>query len=437
MAQNQRIRIRMGPSNRGLGPCGFGHCQVLLTPTMSQTALLLDRARRHLYQNYRQPDFVLVSGKGCEVFDTEGRRYLDLCAGIAVDTLGHAHPRLASAIAEQASRLMHVSNYFFNAPNVELAERLTRVTGYDRALFCNSGTEAIEAMLKLARRYFSAQGQAERYRVVAFKNSFHGRTMGSLAVTGQEGYREGFGPLIGATHVPYGDLDAVKAAIGPDVAAILVEPIQGEGGVVPAPQGFLQGLRELCDATGSLLLADEVQTGVGRTGRWLAFEHAGVQADAVALAKGLGGGFPIGAMLCREALAAVLPPGSHGTTFGGNALASTAALTVLDVLEEGLMELIPAKAALLEQGLRTLQNRHPTLVETVRGQGLLQVLLMREGADARAVLEGTTQVGVLLTLAGGRGIRFSPALTISDAEIEEGTRLLDQVLNAVTPCPTS
>lgn len=404
---------------------------------MSQTAQLLEAARTHLYRNYRQPPFVLCEGRGCEVFDTEGRRYLDLCAGIAVDTLGHAHPRLVSAISEQAARLMHVSNYFYNAPNLRLAELLTKVTGFDRALFCNSGTEAIEAVLKLARRFFSAQGQAERYRIIAFGNSFHGRTMGSLAVTGQQGYREGFGPLVGATHVPYGDIEAVKAALSPEVAAILVEPIQGEGGVIPAPEGFLLALRQLCDKTGTLLLADEVQTGIGRTGRWLAFEHAGVRADAVALAKGLGGGFPIGAMLCQEALAGVLPPGSHGTTFGGNALASTAALTVLEVLQEGLLQTVPQKATALVDGLKYLLGRHPSLVETVRGQGLLQVLMLRDGLDARAVLDSAIGSGLLLTLAGGRGIRFSPALTITRGEIDEGIRRLDEVLNAVTPCPTS
>lgn len=404
---------------------------------MSQSAELLKIARNRLYQNYKKPEFVLCEGRGCEVFDTEGRRYLDLCAGIAVDTLGHSHPQLAAALAAQAAKLMHVSNYFHNEPNIRAAERLTRVTGYDRALFCNSGTEAIEATLKLARRFFSAQGQAERYRVIAFGNSFHGRTMGSLAVTGQPGYREGFGPLVGATHVPYGDVDAVRSAMSSDVAAILVEPVQGEGGVIPAPPGFLGALRQICDATGALLLADEVQTGIGRTGKWLAFEHAGVKADAVALAKGLGGGFPIGAMLCQERLATVLPPGSHGTTFGGNALASTAALTVLEVLEAGLLRSVPEKADALAEGLKYLQGRHPALVETVRGQGLLQVLLLREGVDARAVLDSAIGVGLLLTLAGGRGLRFSPALTITRGEIDEGIRRLDEVLNAVTPCPTS
>jgi acetylornithine/N-succinyldiaminopimelate aminotransferase len=398
---------------------------------MSQTASLLESASTHLYQNYRQPGFVLERGDGSWVFDTDGRKYLDLCSGIATCTLGHCHPKLASALADQAARLMHVSNYFYNEPNLRLAERITRVTGYDRALFCNSGTEAIEATLKLARRYFSAQGKPERFRVIAFKNSFHGRTMGALAVTGQEGYREGFGPITGATHVPYGDLAAVEAALGPDVAAIIVEPIQGEGGVLPAPAGFLAGLRKLCDDHQILLLADEVQTGIGRTGTWLAFEQSGVRADATALAKGLGGGFPIGAMLCSERFANVLPPGSHGTTFGGNAFASRAALTVLEVLEsDGILSTVTAKGRHLEQQLQGLVRKYPQSVELTRGQGLLRVLLLREGVDTRRILERAQAEGLLLTIAGGRGLRFSPALTVSFDELDEGVRTLDTILKA-------
>ncbi|HEY5957033.1 MAG TPA: aminotransferase class III-fold pyridoxal phosphate-dependent enzyme, partial [Polyangiaceae bacterium] len=225
--------------------------------------------------------------------------------------------------------------------------------------------------------------------------------------------------------------------LSPEVAAILVEPIQGEGGVIPAPDGFLVGLRNLCDASGALLLADEVQTGIGRTGRWLAFEHASVKADAVALAKGLGGGFPIGAMLCTESLGSVLPPGSHGTTFGGNPLASAAALAVLEVLDGGgVLQGVAARATRLTEGLLTLHERYPSVVETVRGTGLLQVLMLREGVDAKKVLTGALEAGLLLTLAGGRGLRFSPALTVSLAELDEGIRLLDPVLNAVNSCLT-
>jgi acetylornithine/N-succinyldiaminopimelate aminotransferase len=398
---------------------------------MSQTERLLDAARTRLYQNYNKPAFVLERGKGSWVFDTTGRKYLDFCAGIASCTLGHSHPRMQAAIAEQAGRLQHASNYFYSDTNILLAETLTRLTGFDRALFCNSGTEAIEAVLKLARRYFSAQGNKERYRVIAFKNSFHGRTMGALAVTGQEGYREGFGPIEGAIHVPYGDVNAVKAALTPEVAAIIVEPIQGEGGVLPAPPGFLAALRKLCDDSGALLLADEVQSGIGRTGRWLAFEHAFVRADATALAKGLGGGFAIGAMLCSEKFASVLPPGSHGTTFGGNALASRAALTVLEVLEqEGLLAAVTTKGEYLARKLDELVTRYPHLVELTRGVGLLRVLLLKENVDAKRILQNAQSAGLLLTIAGGRGLRFSPSLTVSYEELDEGVRLLDSILKA-------
>jgi acetylornithine/N-succinyldiaminopimelate aminotransferase len=405
---------------------------------MSQTDSLLSAARTHLYQNYSKPNFVLERGEGSWVYDTEGRKYLDFCAGIASCTLGHSHPKMRAAIADQAGRLMHASNYFYSDANILVAEKLTHVTGYDRALFCNSGTEAIEAVLKLSRRYFSAQGQKDRFRVIAFKNSFHGRTMGALAVTGQEGYREGFGPLAGAIHVPFGDIDAVKGALGPDVAAIIVEPIQGEGGVLPAPAGFLAALRRICDEQQILLLADEVQSGIGRTGRWLAFEHAGVRADATALAKGLGGGFPIGAMVCSEKFASVLPPGAHGTTFGGNALASRAALTVLEVLEtEGFLTEVTAKGEHLHRKLCDLQSRYPNLVETARGLGLLRALVLREGVDAKRVLQNAQAAGLLITIAGGRGLRFSPALTVTLEELDEGVRLLDSILKAQSACPTS
>jgi acetylornithine/N-succinyldiaminopimelate aminotransferase len=404
---------------------------------MVTSAELVALAQSHLYSNYRQPPIVLVRGQGVDVWDADGRKYLDLCAGIAVDTLGHAHPQLVARLAAQAGQLMHVSNYFYNEPNIRLAVRLTEMTGYARALFCNSGTEAIEALLKLARRNFFVQGHRDRYRVIAFDNSFHGRTLGALAATGQTGYREGFGPLMAVTHVPYGDTAAVRAQMGPDVAAILVEAVQGEGGVVPARPGFLADLRELCDESGALLLADEVQTGMGRTGRLLAFEHQGVRADAVAIAKGLGGGFPIGAMLCTEALAKALPPGSHGTTFGGNALASTAALTVLEVLEsDGLVAAAERKGHLLAKQLGELGARHPQLVETTRGLGLLQAVVLRASVDARVVLDRAREAGLLLTLAGGAALRITPALTITEAELADGVRRLDAVFGELSPCPT-
>ncbi|HEY4104172.1 MAG TPA: aspartate aminotransferase family protein, partial [Polyangiaceae bacterium] len=378
-----------------------------------------------------QPPFVFVRGEGSQLFDASGKRYLDLYAGIAVSTLGHAHPKLTAAIAEQAGKLLHVSNYFYNEPNVRLAKQLCRLTGMDRAFFCNSGTEAIEATLKLARRHFHTKGEHDRYRIIAFKNSFHGRTLGALAATGQEKYKDGFGPLPGVTHVPYGDLEAVRGAMGPDVAGILVEPVQGEGGVLPAPPGFLRELRALTSASGSLLLADEVQTGVGRTGKFLAFEHDGIQADVVALAKALGGGVPIGAMVCKRFLEEALPPGSHGSTFGGNPLASASALAVLDVLEnDGLMAQVNQRGEELSALLTRAAAQFPKLVETTRGRGLLQALVLREGVDARKVLGALQESGVLVTIAGGQALRFSPPLVVTQAELEEGVSLLERALSA-------
>jgi acetylornithine/N-succinyldiaminopimelate aminotransferase len=392
---------------------------------------LVDTGLSHLYPNYRQSPTILVRGRGCELWDEGGKRYLDLYAGIAVSTLGHAHPRLVRAISEQAEKLIHVSNYFYNEPNIRLAEKLCRLTGMERALFSNSGAEANEAMLKLCRRHFYARDERDRYRIVAFENSFHGRTLGALAMTGQAKYRDGFGPLPGVTHVPYGDLDAVKRAMAPDVAAIIVEPIQGEGGVVPAPPGFLAGLRQTANEHGALLLADEVQTGVGRTGKFLAFQHDGIEPDAVALAKALGGGVPIGVMLCKAHLLEALPPGSHGSTFGGNPLASAAALAVLETLEaEKLIESVPAKAEQLARGLEQLTRRHPSLAVGSRGRGLLQALLLKEGIDARELLGRLRENGLLLTQAGGQGLRFSPPLIVSGAEIEEGIAIVDRVLAA-------
>jgi acetylornithine/N-succinyldiaminopimelate aminotransferase len=391
---------------------------------------LVSSGRDFLYPNYRQPPFVFVRGQGSVLWDASGKRYLDLYAGIAVSTLGHGHPKLSAAIAAQAAQLLHVSNYFFNEPNVRLAKTLCRLTGMDRAFFCNSGTEAIEATLKLARRHFFAKGETQRLRIIAFRNSFHGRTLGALAATGQDKYKDGFGPLPGVTHVAYGDIEAVRRAMGPDVAGILVEPVQGEGGVLPAPPGFLRELRALADAHGALLLADEVQTGVGRTGKFLAFEHEGIQADVVALAKALGGGVPIGAMVCKRFLEEALPPGSHGSTFGGNPLASAAALCVLDVLEnDGLLTQVNQRGEELSALLARTAAKFPRLVECARGRGLLQALVLREGIDARKVLGALQDSGVLVTIAGGQALRFSPPLVISKSELEESVTLLERALS--------
>ncbi len=394
---------------------------------MSSNADLVALAKQRLYPNYRPAPFVLVRGRGCELFDADGRRMLDLCAGIAVCVVGHAHPTLVRAIADQAATLMHVSNWFYNEPNIRLADELCRRTGFARAFFCNSGTEANEAMLKLARHHFYGIGQGARLRVVAFENAFHGRTLGALSMTPK--YRDGFGPLGPVTHVPFGDADAVERAMGPDVCAIIVEPLQGEGGVLPAPEGFLAQLRSIADRHGALLLADEIQTGVGRLGRYLATEGTGARPDAVSLAKGLAGGFPIGAMLTTEKLAGALPPGTHGSTFGGNALASAAALAVLHILEEEkLIEGARTKGEALGAMLRQLVVDLPDVLESARGEGLLWGLLMRPGLVAREILPRIQEAGVLLTGAGESVLRFSPALVVSIAELEEGVAAVRRVL---------
>lgn len=386
-----------------------------------------------LVGNYRQAPFVLERGRGCEVWDTEGRRYLDFCAGVAVCSLGHAHPRLVTAIANQAARLMHVSNYFYNAENIRLADELCRRSGMDRAFFCNSGAEANEAMLKLARRWFFTKNQPQRYRIIAFDNAFHGRTMGAIALTGTPKYREGFGPpLEGVTHVPYGDIDAVRAAMGPDVAAIFVEPVQGEGGVIPPPPGFLPALRALCDEHGALLCLDEVQTGIGRTGTFLGCEHDGVKGDLVALAKGLGGGFPIGALLVREQLQSALSPGTHGSTFGGNALASVAARTVLAVLdEERLIEGAVTKGKRLADGLSAIAAKYPNACAGQRGRGLLQGLRLAPGIDGRTALAKVRARGLLLTVAGANTLRFTPPLVAKEHEIDEALAMTDAAMAEV------
>jgi acetylornithine/N-succinyldiaminopimelate aminotransferase len=394
-------------------------------------AALLDLAAKRLYPNYRPMPCVFARGKGCEAWDVTGKRYLDLAAGIAVTILGHAHPRYVAAISEQVGRLGHMSNYFYTETNIRLADELCRRTGMDRVFFCNSGTEANEALLKLARHHFYRAGDTGRVRIIAFEEAFHGRTLGALSLTGRAKYRDGFGPFGGGvSHVPYGDLDAVRAAMGKDVAAIIVEPVQGEGGVIPAPSGFLAGLRKLADDHGALLLVDEVQTGVGRTGHFLAIQGEGVAADAVALAKGLAGGFPMGAMLCREALAGALPPGMHGSTFGGNPLASAAALAVLAVLDdEKLIDGARTKGEHLRRLLMALAEKHPDRVAKPRGVGLLYALPLLPGVAPAGVIGQLRDRGVLLTISGDSALRFTPPLVVTTAELEEGCRVLDEVLS--------
>jgi len=396
---------------------------------MTDNASLLELAREVAYPNYRPAPFVLTRGRGCRVEDVEGRSFLDLSGGIAVLSVGHCHPKLAAAIAEQAARLMHVSNLFYNDRAIELAAEITRRTPFDRVFFANSGSEANEAMLKLARHHHFGRGDKERVELVGTLQSFHGRTLGSLSLTGQTKYHEGMEPLLGGVKlVPYGDLDAMREVVGDKTAAVLVEPLQAEGGLVVPPKGYLEGLRELTRERGALLLFDEVQTGYGRTGTFLAQEQYGVVPDACSLAKGIGGGFPLGAMAVTEKLAGALPPGTHASTFGGNPLACAAGLAVLRIFDdEGLVEHAARAGEHLGASLRDLAERHESVIEA-RGRGLLRGLLLADDVDPMATLVALRERGLLITLAGGRVLRISPPLNVTREEFDEGLALVDTVL---------
>jgi acetylornithine/N-succinyldiaminopimelate aminotransferase len=394
---------------------------------------LIQKAKQHLLQNYKQQPVALVRGQGTRVWDADGKAYLDCIGGIAVCALGHCHPEVTAAAKAQLDTLWHVSNVFYSQPQIDLAEQLTAWAGLPRAFFCNSGAEANEALLKLARKVMKDRGTPERFEVLSFEKSFHGRTLATVTATGQPKYHAGFEPLPqGFRHVPYGDLDAVRRAVGPHTAAILVEPIQGEGGVRMAPPGFLKGLRALCDERGLLLLVDEVQTGMGRTGLPFGFMHDGIQPDAISIAKALGNGLPMGAMLCREDLGRSLAPGTHGSTFGGNLVSAAAANVVLRLLRQP--EFLPevrAKGEHLLAGARGLQAALPEgRIRAVRGQGLLVgIELDREVAPVIAKLR---EAGLLVNAAGDMTLRFAPPLVITRSELDEALGLLQQVLSSLS-----
>ncbi len=393
---------------------------------------LVALAARAQLPNYRPPPFVLSEGAGCRVRDVEGNGYLDFSGGIAVLSVGHSHPRLAAAIARQAGRLMHTSNLFYNDRAIELADALVGRTAFDRIYFANSGAEANEALLKLARRWHHEHGRPERTGIVAAQKSFHGRTMGALSLTGQPKYHVGMGPLVGGIeHVPYDDLDAMRGAIGETTAAVFLEPLQGEGGLVTPSSGYLRGVRELCDERGALLFFDEVQTGYGRTGTFLAREHSGVLPDGCSLAKGMGGGFPIGAILVREALADGLPPGSHASTFGGNALACAAGLAVLEIMDdEGLLENARVMGERLGAGLSALAEEVPCAAEA-RGLGLLRGIHL-EGVDVRALYGRLRdEHATLASIAGGTVLRLAPPLNVNADEIDEALEAVGALLRKV------
>lgn len=378
---------------------------------------------------YARLPITLVRGQGSRVWDDSGKEYLDFISGIAVNTLGHAHPILVAALAEQASTMLHCSNLFQIPKQQQLAEKLSGLSGLARVFFSNSGAEANEGAIKLARKYFFDQDSARR-GIISATESFHGRLLSTLTATGQDKVKQGFDPLPpGFSHVPLNDFAALKSAVSEHTAAVLLEPLQGEGGVNLAQPEYLQQVRRLCDEHGILLILDEIQTGMGRTGTMFAFEQAGIVPDILTLAKGLGGGVPIGAMLASEKVAASFGPGSHGSTFGGNPLSCTAALTVLDVMaEEGLLLNVAARSKQLLGGLHQLAERF-AWIEEVRGQGLLVGLACSlEVADAIATCR---DAGLLVLQAGPKVIRILPPLNVSAAEIDEALAVLENVFTGV------
>src|SRR5437016_1075181 len=380
----------------------------------------------HLLPTYARVDLAFERGEGAWLLATNGERYLDFTSGVAVNALGHAHPHLVAAISEQATKLWHVSN-LYRIPEAErLAERLCQASFADMVFFANSGAEAMECAVKMARKYQSASGKPERFRIVTFEGAFHGRTLATLAAGGQKKYLEGFGPVVeGFDQVPFGDLEAVKKIIGPETAAILIEPIQGEGGVRVPSNMFLKSLRALADQHGLLLIFDEVQTGMGRTGELFAYQRTGVEPDIMALAKALGGGFPVGAFLSTKEAGKGMTPGTHGSTFGGNPLAMAAGRATLDVmLADGFLDRVKRIGLLFKQRLAEIKDRFPSVVAEVRGEGLL--LGLRCVVPNSQLVEALRDERLLAVAAGDNVVRLVPPLIVSETEVGEAMGMLER-----------
>ena len=401
---------------------------------MSATEVMQKRFAAALMPNYGLPQLALARGEGCRVWDADGHEYLDLFAGIAVSSLGHAHPALVAAVTGQVSVLAHTSNLFLHEPGIALAERLLALLGPGtgpadaRIFFANSGAEANEAAIKLVRRHWERQGEGgARPLFVATENGFHGRTMGALALTGKPSIRDPFGPFgIDVRFVPFGDADALRAAAGPDCAAVFVEPCQGEAGVIPPPPGYLRAAREACDASGAVLVIDEIQSGIGRTGDWFAHSREGVTPDVLTLAKGLGGGLPIGACVGFGTFGGVLGKGDHGSTFGANPVACAAALAVLETIEaDGLLQAAATVGQQLRDGIAAV--RHP-LLAGVRGQGLWLAAILA-GHAAADVEAAARRAGFLVNAVQPDAIRLAPPLIISTAQAAAFLSALPRILD--------
>ena len=388
---------------------------------------LMNTADKVIAKTYKRFPIVITKGKGCSLWNTEGKKYIDFVSGIAVCNLGHAHPKVSEALSKQADILLHVSNLYYTEPQIELACRLTENSFADRVFFCNSGAEANEAAIKLARKYFKDKGEKERYRIVTMEKSFHGRTMAALSATGQEKIRKGFEPILeGFDHIPFNDIDALQKSIGPSTCAVLLEPIQGEGGVRCPDPDYLKAVRRLCDETEVLLIFDEIQTGMGRTGKFFAYEHFGIEPDIMTLAKALANGLPIGAMLAREEVAEVFGPGSHASTFGGTPIVTAASVQVVKVLlEENIIDHCAKMGAYFKERLSGLKAKHESIVD-VRGMGLL--LGMKLEMEGDTIVKSCMEKGFLINCIQGNILRFIPPLIIEKEEIDALIACLDEVL---------
>jgi acetylornithine/N-succinyldiaminopimelate aminotransferase len=404
--------------------------------TMQQSALemrnqtLIDRGNTHVATTYGRTPIALIRGEGMRVWDADGKMYYDFLAGLGVNNLGHCHPKVVEAIRQQAGTLLHVSNLYHIQPQIELADLLAQLSFADRSFFCNSGTEACEAAIKLARKYSHDRFGEGRYEIITFENSFHGRTMGSLSATAQHKYHKGFEPLLeGFTYAPFDDLQALERMITPKTCAVMVEPVQGEGGVnVPSP-GYLNGLRQLCDARQLLLIYDEVQCGIGRTGKLFAYEHEGVPPDIMTLAKSLAGGVPIGALLAREEVAQAFVPGTHAATFGGNPLATAAGVAALKAIhDDGMLENCQRVGAYFRDCLKGLQQRY-SYIQEVRGRGLmLGIQLDFPGAQ---FVNGCLERGFLVNCTMDTVLRFLPPLIVKESEVDLLVATLDELFAKV------
>ena len=389
-----------------------------------------DLVNKNIMNTYRRTPIALVRGKGALVEDAQGRQYLDFVAGIAVCNLGHAHPKVVKAVRKQAKDLMHVSNLYYTRPQAEVAALLTKNSFADKVFFCNSGAEANEAAIKLARKYAHENLGPEKFELITMKDSFHGRTMATITATGQEKFQFGFTPLLdGFRYVPFNDLQALEAAITPRTCGIMLEPVQGEGGVIIPDEGYLGHVREICDRHRLLMIVDEVQTGIGRTGKLFAYEYSGVKPDIMTLAKALGNGFPVGAMLATDEVARAFSPGNHASTFGGNPLAMAAVrATLKTILEDDILENCLETGAYFLEKLQQLKKRHDIITD-VRGKGLmLACSLSIEGAE---IVTRCQEEGLLINCTGGKTLRFVPPLIITKQDVDKAVYILDDVMEGL------